>query len=360
MSYIETNPVQHATILRIYSEKDEIIVDPEYQRNGGVWTPEKKQLLIDSILNNYDIPKIYFHQFGRDEKNRLGKSFAIIDGKQRLETIWGFIDGNFCLSPDFEYQDSPDIRLAGLSYDDLAKEYPKIKIKFDSFVLPIIGVQTDDLDLIEDMFSRLNEAVPLNSAEKRNAFGGDMVRAIRELSEHSLFSQKVKFKNNRYQHHEVASRFLLVEISKIEHNKLIDTKKVYLDAMAKNYKSGHTAIVNQVKVIVKGHMDSMSLCFTENDNLLRAQGSLVLYYLLFKWAIKNSLIIKRSMLLEFEESVKENRSLAESKYEDADYDLLEFDRLSQHGTNDVSNIRERLRIITKFLHPTIELNISDL
>ncbi len=355
MSYIETNPVQHATILRIYSEKDEIIVDPEYQRNGGVWTPEKKQLLIDSILNNYDIPKIYFHQFGREEKNRLGKSFAIIDGKQRLETIWGFIDGNFCLSSDFEYQDSPDSRLAGLSYDDLAKEYPKIKIKFDSFVLPIIGVQTDDLDLIEDMFSRLNEAVPLNSAEKRNAFGGDMVKAIRELSEHNLFSNKVKFKNNRYQHYEVASRFLLVEVSSIEHNKLIDTKKVYLDAMAKKYRSGYTVIVRQLMGIVWGYLDSMSSCFTENDNLLRAQGSLVLYYLLFKWSDENNFHINRSMLLEFEEKVKNNRSLAEFSYEDADYDLLEFDRLSQHGTNDVSNIKERLRIICNFLQPQTEL-----
>lgn len=349
MSYIETNPVQHATILRIYSEKDEIVVDPEYQRSGGVWTPEKKQLLIDSILNNYDIPKIYFHQFGREEKAKLGKSFAIIDGKQRLETIWGFIDGNFCLSSDFEYQDSPDIKLAGLSYDGLAKEYPKIKIKFDSFVLPIIGVQTDDLDLIEDMFSRLNEAVPLNSAEKRNAFGGDMVKAIRELSEHLLFTKKVKFKNNRYQHYEVASRFLLVEISNIEHNKLIDTKKVYLDAMVKNYRVGHTKIVHEVKEQVKKFMNLMALCFTDNDILLRAQGSLVLYYLTFKWALENKIQINRPKLLEFEELVKNNRTIAESNYENADYDLLEFDRLSQHGTNDVSNIKERFRILTDFL-----------
>ena len=62
MSYIETFPVQHSTILSTYSERDEIIVNPEYQRKGGVWTTEKKQLLIDSILNKYDIPKIYFHQ----------------------------------------------------------------------------------------------------------------------------------------------------------------------------------------------------------------------------------------------------------------------------------------------------------
>lgn len=348
MSYIETNPVQHATILRIYSEREEIVVDPEYQRNGGVWTPEKKQLLIDSILNNYDIPKIYFHQYNRDERSKTGKSYAIIDGKQRLETIWAFIEGRFCLSDYFEYQDNPKIKLSGLNYDDLAKEFPKIKIKFDSFVLPIIGVQTDDLDLIEDMFSRLNEAVPLNSAEKRNAFGGKMVKAIREVSIHKFFAKKVKFNNNRYQHFEVAARFLLVEIAQIEYGKLIDTKKVYLDAMAKNYKTKNSYRVHEVQKKVTAVMDFMLTCFADNDVLLRTQGSMVVYYFLFLWAKEEGKNITRKQLLEFEDKVKTNRKLAEINYEDADYDLLEFDRLSQHGTNDVSNIKERLRIIKEY------------
>ena len=349
MSYIETNQVQHATILRIYAERDEIIVNPEYQRNGDVWSPEKKQLLIDSILNRYDIPKIYFHQFDRETKNKTGKSFAIIDGKQRLEAIWGFVEGKFCLSDDFEYQDNPLLKLGGLGYDDLAKEFPRIKINFDSFVLPIIGVQTDDLDLIEDMFSRLNEAAPLNSAEKRNAFGGNMVRAIRELSEHSFFRTKVRFKNNRYQHFEVAARFLFVEIANIEHNKLIDTKKVYLDAMAKNYKTESPTVVSTVKSTVLHYLDKMDILFVNNDTLLRTQGSMVLYYLLFKWIEDSGMNILRSKLLEFEKIVSDNRIKAEISYADADYDLLEYDRLSQHGTNDVSNIKERLRIIKEFL-----------
>jgi hypothetical protein len=348
MSYIETNPVQHATILRIYSEKDDIIVDPEYQRNGGVWTPEKKQLLIDSILNNYDIPKIYFHQFNREEKRETGKSFAIIDGKQRLETIWSFIEGKFCLSDDFEYQDSPEIKLAGLSYDDLAKEYPKIKIKFDSFVLPIVGVQTDDLDLIEDMFSRLNEAVPLNSAEKRNAFGGCMVKVIREVSNHPIFTNNVRFRNNRYQHFEVAARYLLVETSLLESNKLIDTKKVYLDSMVKKYKDD-IYVCSKAKSLVLEALDLMNSCFTNQDILLRTQGSMVVYYMLFKWAKIENFNLTRKKLLDFEEKVKSNRKIAENKYDDADFDLLEFDRLSQSGTNDVSNIRERLRILQENL-----------
>jgi hypothetical protein len=349
MSYIEISTVQHSTIISTFSEREEIIVDPEYQRNGGVWTTEKKQLLIDSILNKYDIPKIYFHQFDRNERAESGKSYAIIDGKQRLETIWGFIDGEFCISNDFEYQYDRSINLSGLSYDDLGKEYPKIKIKFDSYVLPIVGVMTDDLDLIEDMFSRLNEAVPLNSAEKRNAFGGDMVKAIRNLSHHAFFENHVRFKNTRYQHFEVAARFLLVESSNVESEKLIDTKKVYLDAMAKNYKAGKLELVSKLEGIVSKYLDQMTKCFTNQDVLLRAQGSMVLYYLIFKWAEKTNLTISRAKLLAFDEIIKANRKKAEVSYEEADYDYLEYDRLSQHGTNDVSNIKERVRILKEYL-----------
>lgn len=348
MSYIETSPLQNTTILRVFSERDEIEISPEYQRNGSVWTLEKKKLLIDSILNDYDIPKIYFHKFTREEKKKNGKQYSIIDGRQRLETIWSFMENSFPLAEDFEYQDDDTLRLGGMTYQDVAQNHPKLKIKFDSFVLPIIGVSSDDLDLIEDMFSRLNEAVPLNSAEKRNAFGGEMVSAIREISKHDFFRNRVKFRNSRYQHMEIAARFLLVETSNHEHNKLIDTKKVYLDSMVRNYKENHIEVSRfQENVITV--LNEMNNVFSDKDDLLRTQGIMVVYYILFKKSIELNVKIQRIKLYDFDNQVKENRKKAEEKYEDADFDLLEYDRLSQHGTNDVSNIRERLRLLCNYL-----------
>lgn len=351
MSYIDTYPIQHSTIMRLYSESDEIMVDPDYQRMGGVWTKEKKQLLIDSILNNYDIPKIYFHVFSREEKNKLGFSYAIIDGRQRLEAIWKFIEGEFTLSDDFIYQDDPSIKLSNLSYEDLAQHHPKIKIKFDSFVLPVIGVQTDELELIEDMFSRLNEAVPLNAAEKRNAIGGKMVQAIREVSIHAFFTNKVKFNNNRYKHREVAARFLLIESSLHTVSKLIDTKKEYLDALARNYKENRDNEVDELQKQTIEILDNLNNIFTQQDELLRAQGNMVIYYLIMKLAMKENETAKitRRKLLDFQQKVKDNRIIAETNYEDAKYELLEYDRLTQQGTNDASNIKERVRVLAEEL-----------
>ena len=116
MSYIKTNPLKNSTIMYLYAERDEIQLDPPYQRMGGVWTKEKKQLLIDSILNDYDIPKIYFHAFDRSVVSTTGFEYAVIDGRQRLEAIWDFVDGEFSLAVDFDYQKDTSIKLAGLSY----------------------------------------------------------------------------------------------------------------------------------------------------------------------------------------------------------------------------------------------------
>lgn len=351
MSYIETNAIKNSTIMLLYSEKEEIKLDPDYQRTGGVWTLEKKQLLIDSIINDYDVPKLYFHEFSREQKAATGSTYAVVDGRQRLQTIWDFIDGEFPLSQDFEYLRDSSINLTGLTYNDIAKEFPKIRIAFDSFVLPVVGIRTDDEDLIEDMFSRLNEAVPLNAAEKRNAFGGFLVAAIREIAASKLFSSFVKFNNNRYQHLEVAARMLLVEENLQSGGRLIDTKKVYLDAFAKKYSSNDAEHVKALKHATEQVVHAMEGVFSARDELLQAQGNMIIYYLIFRTALSINEVgkITRKNLLNFRERLKENRTMAELNYPDSSFELLEYDRLSQQGTNDASNIKERFLILAKEL-----------
>ncbi|MFA6971110.1 MAG: DUF262 domain-containing protein [Gallionella sp.] len=351
MSHIETNPLKNSTIMLLYSERDEIKLDPDYQRMGGVWTQEKKQLLIDSILNDYDVPKLYFHEFSRNLKEATGFNYAVVDGRQRLETIWEFIEGQFPLSQDFEYLKDQSINLKGLIYDDIAKEFPKIRIAFDSFVLPVIGIRTDDEDLIEDMFSRLNEAVPLNASEKRNAIGGNMVAAIREIAASDLFSRCVRFNNTRYQHREVAARMLLVEENLLTSGRLLDTKKVYLDALARNYYSENVERVNELKATTENVVHAMEQIFSDKDELLQAQGIMIVYYLVFRAAISVNEInkITRRKLLDFKERLKANRIQAAADYAESSFELLEYDRMSQQGTNDASNIKERFSILANEL-----------
>lgn len=74
---------------RLYRD-DKLMVNRKYQRKL-VWTLEEKQSLIDSILNDYPIPLILFA-----EKSASGQSsYEIIDGMQRLNAIFGFVEHEF-------------------------------------------------------------------------------------------------------------------------------------------------------------------------------------------------------------------------------------------------------------------------
>lgn len=359
MSFFNTFPLTHNNILSVYVDRDRVEMSPEYQRQGDIWSLEKKQLLLDSIINRYDIPKLYFHKYDRDESRRLKKDYAVVDGRQRLETIFGFIDGAFSLAKDFEYLEDDTVSAGGFTYEDLAKKYPKLKQRFDAYALPIICIEADDLDLIEDLFYRLNEAVPLNAAEKRNAIGGFMAKAITNVSNHQFFKSKVRVTNKRYQHKEIAARLLFLEYS-IRNRRILDTKKPLLDAFVRKFKSSRRPEVNNLESFVSTVLNSMSKLFVSKDVLLASQSSVPIYYLLIRQQIVQDIdVVTREGLLEFNASRQENRELAASDITQADYELLEYDRMSQQGTNDASSIRERFRIISEFFGVSSDLLTSN-
>ena len=344
----------NSAILRLNADKEEINTSPEYQREGDIWTKEKKQLLVDSILNDFDIPKIYFHALTPEQKAEQGEgyTYSIIDGRQRLEAIWGFVSGDFALAEDFTYlQNEADVNAGGMTYGDLAKHYPRLKTRFDSFVLPIVIIEAKNSDLIEDMFSRLNEAVPLNAAEKRNAIGGTMARIIREVSNHEFFVEKVSFKNTRYQHLEVAAKLLFIEESLRDQNKITDTKKPFLDGMVRRGKKGSIRDTGELKNSVCKVLDFFIDVFEDSDLLLRTQTPVPIFYLVTKHALKTneSSKINRQKLDRFHKCLQENRRIAETDFAKANYEMLEYDRMTQQGSNDSASIRERTKILKKFL-----------
>ena len=354
MSSIKSYPMPNSAILRLNADKEEINTSPEYQREGDIWTKEKKQLLVDSILNDFDIPKIYFHALTPEQKAEQdeGYTFSIIDGRQRLEAIWGFVSGDFALADDFTYlQNEDDVNAGGMTYGDLAKHYPTLKTRFDSFVLPIVIIEAKSIDLIEDMFSRLNEAVPLNAAEKRNAIGGIMARVIREVSDHAFFVKKVSFKNTRYQHMEVAAKLLFIEESQRDQNKIIDTKKPFLDSMVRRGKKGLISDTDELKNNVCLVLDYFLDVFEDSDVLLRTQTPVPVFFLVTKHALKadKSSNVNRQKLDEFHKCLQKNRRIAERDFANANYEMLEYDRMTQQGSNDSASIRERTRILEEFL-----------
>lgn len=347
-------PVQNSSVLNLYLQRDEIWLDPPYQRAADIWSLDKRQLLIDSLLNGFDIPKFYFHDF-YPSKTVDGTTYryAIIDGKQRLSAIWSFIDGDFPLDVDAVLINNPEVKIGGLTYAELGEEYPRIRAEFDSINLAIVGVQTDDDELIEEMFSRLNEAVALSAAEKRNAFRGPLPPAIRALANERLFTSRLPFGNSRYRHFDLACKFLLLTDvrDRAGTERIPDLKKAYLDDFVVRYREGK--LDQQAKTLLKETkktIASMTKLFVANDWLLRQVGMVTLYFILlrdYSDALDKGRITRRR-LEEFHEAREANREFAERDEPHARFELLEFDRLAQ-SPNDAVALSYRIEVMRGFL-----------
>ncbi len=332
---------------RLYRTRKTIQTDPEYQRASDIWTVEKKQLLIDTILNGFDVPKLYFHKFPTslviDDQQF---EYAIIDGKQRLEAIWEFIDGSFSLSLDFECLWDPLLIAKGMTYSELGKNFPDLRNAIDSYGLTVVCIETADLEIIEDMFSRLNEAVPLSAAEKRNAKGGPIPGAIKQLTSLPFFQAKVPFGNSRYRHYDLAVKFLMCA----EYGKVLETKKNTLDRYVNDWalKAAREAEL-PFFILASTILNDMALVFTDRDRLLRQVGAVTLYFHLFRLARNQGWVaeIQRHLLDQFEVKREENRTLV-AIGENGSPELIEFDRYAQ-SSNDSYAVRIRLRILLKMV-----------
>jgi uncharacterized protein DUF262 len=149
--------VEEWTVERLNKERDNISF-PEYQREKSLWTTEKKALLIDSILQDIDIPKLYF--------NRLkDKTIEVIDGQQRIWSIWEFLDDEYPYKVDGKAELFSNLT-AGQK--DRIKEYPLQITVFD---------QAED-DYLRDLFVRLQWGLLLNTGEKLHAATGKMKQFI--------------------------------------------------------------------------------------------------------------------------------------------------------------------------------------
>lgn len=139
-------------------------LEPGFQRKS-VWSNRDRTRLIQSIVSNYPVPCIFL--YARNNKGHL--TYDVIDGKQRLETIFMFARGGRFKRQSFDVKldlgDGPD------RYDwrDIKRYYPETRHQFDSYKIQTVEV-TGELSEIIDLFVRINSTGKrLTSGEKRHA-----------------------------------------------------------------------------------------------------------------------------------------------------------------------------------------------
>lgn len=348
MSQFEVNSMRTTSVAYLHGLRAAINVSPLYQRQGEVWTRPKQQLLIDSLLNGFDIPKIYLHDLS-GWKHEAGREYryALVDGRQRLEALWDFLDGRFALSRDFADLETGSTAAAGLTYSELQSQFPELAALFSATSLDVMLIRTDDLELIEEMFSRLNEAVPLNAAEKRNGRGGPLRATTTSLIAHPFLADRLPFTNTRYRHLDLATKFLLwARVGGPS-----DTKKGRLDDFWEEIRNSPSGVTEApaLEKTARSALDLLANTFTSKDKLLSSIGMVSVYFLLYlEFAVTGVPTPNRNLLEEFDVVRKIRHAESEEDLSPAQRRLLEFDRLSQ-SPNDESALKFRLEVLRDFL-----------
>ena len=322
-------------IATICAWKDRIDPTPDYQR-PPVWSRKQKQLLIDSILREYDIPKLYWREVNGDDSVK----YEVIDGQQRLRAIWEFQAGQFGLARDTDPINGSEC--AGLKYGGLELDVCTL---FDAYALDVVivsdAVQNEEVDEVRDMFLRLQNGTTLKAQEKRNALPGKMRDFVKTVARHAFF-ENCKFSNSRFTYDHVAAQMICLEIAGEPTSvRDSDLNRMYMEHKAFDASGTKARKVQRV-------LDYLLRTFPEKTPELERYNAITLYCLASKlienYVYDGTESKLHSWFINFETTRRENEGLDE---EERDPDLIEYRRMTSQSTDGEESIRARLEFIEK-------------
>lgn len=195
---------------KIYKRRDRYDI-PEWQR-PEVWNPERKQMLIDSILRGWRLPKFYFVRLDDD-------NFEVVDGQQRLTAIFEFFANELQLTEETSQE------FGGSYYKDLK---PKIADTFDDFEIDFDEIEEASEEELKQFFQRLQQGLPLTSSEKLNSVHSKLRDYCRTLATHAFFVDSIALANTRLAHFDIATKVATIEVEGIDSSlRYEDIKKVF-------------------------------------------------------------------------------------------------------------------------------------
>lgn len=315
---------------------------PEFQR-GEVWSKYQKQLLIDSILRGYDVPKLYF-----EKKEGAGHDYDVIDGQQRLAAVRDFYDDDFALDKDFDPVNGHVV--AERTYSELHSD---LSIDLDGYTFDIVHLVDYGEDDVKDMFVRLQHGTPLNAAEKRRALPGKMPGIVEAFDDHRFFDL-VKYPNSRNAFQDTTAKLLHILI----HGSITDIK---VKSVQKTYLDNQTIdISDPAPKRLKRAMNFLSKAFKDGANPEFKKFSalsmvLVADEMLETYAINSKAKEFGEAYIQFEE-----RRLKNAEMEDEDKDPILIEYASNARNDSIPALEFRHRILTReILRHMPELPLKD-
>lgn len=135
-----------------WHKQNKLVYQTYFQRQS-VWKEKDKRDLIDTIMKGYPIPAIFICD-AKTNFESLSKTYNVLDGRQRLESIFEYLDNKF--------------KYNGKTFVELSEEEKKCIVNYNVTLVQMY-IEPDETEKIKEIFKRLNKnSYNLNRMEKQS------------------------------------------------------------------------------------------------------------------------------------------------------------------------------------------------
>jgi len=160
---------------RRHEKSKTLEMNPDFQREPGLWDLKQKSELLESILMGIPIPIIYLFE------NEQGLK-QVVDGRQRLSCIFDFLNDEFKLNGLKILKNENNNKFSDLS--------PQLQAKIEDYQFLAYTIQHPTPERVKfDIFDRVNRGgTRLNNQEMRNAlYTGKATKLLNQLVKSESF-----------------------------------------------------------------------------------------------------------------------------------------------------------------------------
>ena len=164
-----------------------------FQRHSGMWNAITKSMLVWSILADSYIPPIVLlkDKSGTNSKGKDIFSYQVLDGQQRLTTLFSFIDDEWSLhgsTPEVEV-DGTVYDLEGIKFSEMSEE---CQDAIRNYHFSVQCLENYTMTEAESLFYNINSGVSLSTVQKSKAkLGTDLIGFLNGLLQGSFFTQAI-------------------------------------------------------------------------------------------------------------------------------------------------------------------------
>lgn len=186
-------PVALSTLKKWMEEKNCLKGNLPFQRHTGMWSSITQSNLIWAMLADSYIPPIVLlkDRAGTDEKGKDTYEYQILDGLQRLTTVFKFVNGEYALhsaTPEVEV-DGTLYDLAGCFFSDLSEECQQA---ITGYRFIVQNLENYTMEEAEKLFFNINSGVALSTIQKsKSKMGTELIVFLNDLLRLPFFTQGI-------------------------------------------------------------------------------------------------------------------------------------------------------------------------